>query len=106
VSAPSSGKRYNVRVGGDVSGQLATGENINQMNVTRDAPAPVTEADLAEVRRLVDELKRKIAAEAPPEQRDPALERVDELHNAIVADKPDVTTMDSCSNRGEAASTH
>jgi len=94
VSAPSSGKRYNVRVGGDVSGQLATGENINQMNVTRDAPAPVTDADLAEVRRLVDELKQKIAAQAPPEQRDAALERVDELHNAVVADKPDVTTMD------------
>ena len=44
MSPPSSGKRYNVRVGGDVSGQLATGENINQVNVTRDAPAPVTEA--------------------------------------------------------------
>jgi hypothetical protein len=94
MSAPSSGSRYNVRVGGDVSGQMATGENINQMNITRDAPAPVTDADLAEVRRLVDELKQKIAAQAPPEQRDAALERVDELHNAVVADKPDLTTMD------------
>ena len=93
MSAPSSGNRYKVRVG-DVSGQFATGENINQTNVTRDAQAPVTEADLAEVRRLVEELKQKVAAEAPPEQRDAALGRVDELGNAVVADKPDVTTMD------------
>ncbi len=85
---------YQVKVGGDVSGQLAAGENIHQTSVTGAAPPPVTEADLVEVRRLVDHLKQQVAAEAPPEQKAAALERVDELKDAVVGGEPDITTMD------------
>jgi hypothetical protein len=94
MNAQGAGDRYNVRVRGDVSGQLAAGQNIQQLNVTHEPQTAVTDADLAEVRRLVGELKQKVAAEAPPEQRDAALERVDELQDAVVAEEPDVTTMD------------
>ena len=92
MNAQGAGDRYDVRVGGD--GQLAAGRNIRQVEVTHAPQAAVTDADLAEVRRLVDELKRKVAAEASPEQREAALERVDELQEAVVAGEPDVTTMD------------
>ncbi len=88
-----AGDQYRVRVGGDVSGQLAAGKNIRQEHSTRDAQPAVTAADLAEIRGLVDELKQVVAAEASPEKRAAALERVEELQDAVVADKPDVTTM-------------
>jgi hypothetical protein len=94
MDAQGAGDRYTVRVGGDVSGQLAAGKDIHQVSVTHEPQAGATAADLAEVRRLVDELKQKVVAEAPPEQRDAALERVDELQEAVVAEEPDVTTMD------------
>lgn len=34
-----------------------------------------------------------MTAEAPPEQRDAALERVDELQDAVIAQVPDLTTI-------------
>jgi hypothetical protein len=55
MNTPRPGNRYRIEVGGDVSGQFAAGENIHQANVQAPAPAPVTDADLAEVRSLVEE---------------------------------------------------
>lgn len=87
------GDRITVRIGGGVSGQVAAGHDIRQTYVRTEAPA-VTAADREAVLRLVEELKAKVAAQAPPEQRDAALERVDELGNAVIEEKPDLTTMD------------
>lgn len=35
-----------------------------------------------------------MAAEAPPEKKEAALERVQELEEAVTAEKPDLTTME------------
>jgi hypothetical protein len=53
----------------------------------------VTEADLADLRRAVEAVKAQIAAEVPPGQQAAALERVDELAEAAVAQEPDLTTL-------------
>jgi len=83
-----------VITGSDVSGQVAVGEGITQVQAV-GAPAPaVTEAELAELRRSLAELRARVAAEAPPEQRDAALERVEELEEAITAEEPDLATME------------
>jgi len=83
-----------VVTGGHVSGQVAVGNGITQVQTTA-APRPeVTEAELAELRQALADLKAQVAAQAPPEQRDAALERVDELASAITADEPDLTTME------------
>jgi len=85
-----------VHIGGSVheGGQVAVGQHISQSYVRADSDRPgVTEADLAELRRAVEAVKARIVAEVPPEQRAAAVERVDELEEAVVADEPDLTTL-------------
>ena len=84
---------------GDVSGrsQVAVGKGISQTQ-THGAPPVVTEADRAEVRKMFDELRAAVEREAPPEQKEKALERVDELKEAVTAEKPDLTTMEYVRN--------
>jgi hypothetical protein len=63
---------------GDVSdaSQVAIGHHINQ---SQTYGAPPTEAEMAQLRQMFEELKTKIAQEAPPAEQEKALERVDEL---------------------------
>ncbi|MGY1680309.1 hypothetical protein [Geodermatophilus sp. SYSU D01176] len=90
------GDDFHVSIGGSVAegGQVAVGRDIDQRytRIAQQAPA-VTEADLAELRRAVEEVKARIRAEAPPEQQAAALERVDEIEQAVVAEEPDLTTL-------------
>lgn len=88
------GQDFDVSIGGSVSGQVAIGHDINQRYVRiQNAVPTVTEADLAELRRAVDAVKAQIIAEVPSEKQAAALERIDELQEAVVAEKPDLTTL-------------
>ena len=70
------GDDFHVSIGGSVAegGQVAVGRDIEQRytRIAQQAPT-VTEADLAELRRAVEEVKAQIRAEAPPEQQAAAL---------------------------------
>src|SRR4051794_14471646 len=92
-----AGDNIRVSIGGSVNegGQVGIGRNISQSYVRThtEGPSAVTEADLAELRRAIEAVKAQIVADAPPEQRAAALERVDELEEAVVADEPDLTTL-------------
>jgi len=83
-----------VITGSDVSGQVAVGEGITQAQAVGVGRPEVTETDLAELRRLLADLRARVAAGAPPDRRDAALERVDELEEAITAEEPDLTTVE------------
>jgi len=92
-----SGDEIRVSIGGSVheGGQVGVGRNISQSYVrthTEGTPA-VTEADLAELRQAIEAVKAQIVAEVPPDQQRAALERVDELQEAVVAEEPDLTTL-------------
>ena len=91
------GDDIRVSIGGSVKegGQVGIGRDISQSYVRshNEAPSAVTEADLAELRRAIEAVKAQIVADAPPEQQAAALERVDELEEAVVADEPDLTTL-------------
>ena len=76
--------------------QVAVGHHINQTQ-THGAP-PVTEEEMAQLRQMFDELKTKIAQEAPAAEQEKALERVDELQEAVTAKEPDLTTMEYVKN--------
>ena len=76
--------------------QVAVGHHIQQSQV-HGAP-PVTEEEMAQLRQMFEELKTKIAQEAPPAEKEKALARVDALEEAVTAKEPDVTTMDSVRN--------
>jgi phenylpropionate dioxygenase-like ring-hydroxylating dioxygenase large terminal subunit len=87
-------EQYKVTIGGDVSGQVGVGHDITQQYTRTTGTAAVTEEDLDEIRRMVDEIRRRVAQEAPADQRDAALERVDELRDAVATKQPDLTTLD------------
>lgn len=91
-----SAKGIHVKVGGDVSGQLAAGENITQMSTK--TTGKVTKAELEELSQLLATLRSKVEAEAQPDKKDAALERVGELEQAIAEEKPDLTTMEYVKN--------
>jgi phage gp29-like protein len=88
------GQDFNVSIGGSVPGQVAIGNDIKQryVRIQNDVPT-VTESDLSALRQAVEEVKAQIVAEVPPDQQAAALERVDELQEAVVAKEPDLTTL-------------
>ncbi len=97
-----SGDDIRVTIGGSVQegGQVGVGRNISQSYVRThtEGRTAVTEADLAELRIAIEAVKAQIVAEAPPDQQAAALERVDKLEEAVVAGKPDLTTLNRIRN--------
>jgi hypothetical protein len=87
-----STRGIHVTVGGDVSGQLAAGENIKQ--VSSKTVKAITEPELEELRQLLATLRSKVEAEAQPDKKSAALERVEELEQAVKEKKPDLSTME------------
>jgi hypothetical protein len=81
-------------ISGDVSGQVALGKGITQTQTVATARPEVTEADLVELRQVLAALKARVEAESPPEKRDAALERTEELDEAVKAQEPDLATME------------
>ncbi len=79
---------------GDGATNVAAGKDIVQTISASHARVQVTESDLAEVRKLFAELKQRVEAEAPPDRRSSAVERVEKLEEAVTAEKPDLTTME------------
>ena len=58
----------------------------------------VTEAELATLRSLIEELKAQVALNAPAEKQAIALDKTAELEEALLAEEPDVTTMEYVRN--------
>jgi hypothetical protein len=85
-------------ISGDVSGQVAVGSHIAQSQAVGAARTALTEADLASLRQVLADLKAQVAAEAPPDKKDAAVERVDELEAAVTAKEPDLSTMEYVRN--------
>lgn len=88
------GDSISAQISGAVSGQAAVGKGITQTQSISSGSGEVTEADLAELRKMIADLKTQIGAQAPADKRDAALERVDELQTAVTAKKPDLSTME------------
>jgi phage gp29-like protein len=90
------GDDIRVSIGGSVQegGQVGVGRDISQsyVRIQNDVPT-VTESDLSALRQAVEDVKAQIVAEVPPDQQTAALERVDELQEAVVAKEPDLTTL-------------
>jgi hypothetical protein len=78
---------------GDQARGVAAGKDVHQV-IGEQSQVRVTEADLATVRELFAELKRQVEAQAPPESKHSAKERVEELEEVVTAKKPDLTTIE------------
>jgi hypothetical protein len=88
-----SGDSVNANISGNISGNVAIGRNISQIQ-NIGASQEVTQEDRVTLQQLLNTLTTQIAAEAPVEKKDAALERVEELKEAITSEKPDLTTME------------
>ncbi len=83
----------------DVTGeQAAMGTDIRQTDFTHVTQTEVTQADMAELQRLLSDLKARVEVEAPRDKKDQALERVGELEEAVKAREPDLSTMEYVPN--------
>ena len=95
TSSGNKGDQISANISGDVSGQIAVGKNISQVHQSGLLqPLEVTPADLEELKGVFKVLKAQISTSTAPERRASALERVDELEEAVTADKPDLTTVE------------
>ncbi len=77
---------------GDVSGQVAVGKDIIQQQWIGQKPV-VKEEEVAELEQQLADLREAVRKQAPPEEREKALERIDELEEAATAQEQDVTTI-------------
>jgi hypothetical protein len=84
----------NATISGPVSGQVAIGNGINQVNVVGWTGPQVTQADLDELHQAVAKVKAHVESVEAPDKKAAALERMDELEEAITAEKPDLTTLE------------
>jgi hypothetical protein len=89
---PTDRVRTVVKIDGDVGGQVAIGHGITQSILQVHRTDTVTEAELADLSALIDDLRSRVAADTPPELRTSALERIDELAEAVTAEKPELDT--------------
>jgi DNA-binding GntR family transcriptional regulator len=88
----SSGDAISANITGDISGgQLAVGKHIAQNQTV--GTAAVSSEELAQLRTAFRDLASEVEAQAPPERRAAAAERVAELEQAVLAEEPDVTTI-------------
>lgn len=87
----TGGDHISANISGDVSGQIAVGRDISQAHHVSPS-APVTDAELVQLQQLFADLKAQLVAEVPPAQQEPALERFEELEEALTAEEPDLGT--------------
>lgn len=97
MSQPTGGDHISGTFTGNVTGQVAVGKNISQTHQV-SAAEPVTDAEREQLHQLFEQLRSQLAAQAPPDQKDAAIERLQELEEAVQAEEPDLNTMQYVKN--------
>lgn len=95
--SPKVGGDYIVANIGPNSGQVAVGKNIHQEQQIGSGNK-ISPDDLQQVQQLFADLKQQIALNAPSDKKDSALERVDELQQEVVNQKPSLSTFEYIRN--------
>jgi hypothetical protein len=91
-NAAAGGDTINANISANISGgQVAVGKDITQSQTV--GTAAISTEELAQLRTAFSQLAADVEAQAPPERRAAAVERVGELEQAVLADEPDVTTI-------------
>lgn len=83
----------NVTVGGGLSGELLIGKDIS-VERRGDTQIEITERDRAEAHALFEELRAQVRRETAGETQPAALQRVDELEEAVNSEKPRLSTVE------------
>lgn len=88
-----SGDNIEANISGNISGQVAVGKGITQTQTILQTGGKPTAEELSQLKQLFDDLTSSITASSSGD-KDKALERVEELREAVTADEPDVSTME------------
>lgn len=83
----------NISIGGNSSGSIAVGKNVSQQHVV-GAPPPPTEEERQQLDDEFVAVREQITELVPDEDAAPAYERLEELHEAVTAEEPDLATME------------
>jgi pyrimidine deaminase RibD-like protein len=86
------GDHFQISVGGAVGGNVVVGRENQIISSPTNAPKP-SAAELTAFRSAVDQVKARLATEAPADAATEAAAHLDELHAAATAPTPDVSTM-------------
>lgn len=87
-------KRDDIRVTiGDRNTNLNVGKN-NYQSIHDETKERVTEADLVVVQEIFADLKDLVKSQVSSDLQDSAVERVEELEEAVTSPEPDLTTME------------
>ena len=90
--AMSAGDAISANISGNISGgQVAVGKDIAQNQTVGTSRSPTRSSRSCAPRSA--SWRRRSKRKAPPERRAAAVERVAELEQAVLADEPDVTTI-------------
>jgi hypothetical protein len=90
----SPGDRINAVVTGPVQGAVAVGKGISQRQDVGSMEVALSDAERAQFSTLFANLRHEVSAAVPESERRAAVERLDELEHAVVADHPDLTTIE------------
>ncbi len=85
------GDKFETHIG-TVSGPVHTGQGDLLVDHW-DAAHGVSQAEIAHLRGLFENLRAQAAAEAPTELEEEAQAQVDALEKAVISDEPDVNAM-------------
>lgn len=89
---PAGGRSIVAHIEGSVGGQVAVGHDIRQHQAVPAAAGGTTAP--ADPARGLARLRRRVGAAAPEALAVPALERIDELEEALREQPPDAVTLD------------
>jgi hypothetical protein len=89
----SPGDRISAVVTGPVQGQVAIGKTIAQHQEAGSMAIGLSDAEQDELEAVFAKLREDVAAAVPEADRPGAIERLSELHEAVAAEKPDLTTV-------------
>lgn len=85
-----------IHIGGNASGQIAVGNNIEQSQTK--IMQSITADEVEKLRQLFVKLEKEVETDVTPDKKDAAREQVIKLEQAVVKEKPDLRTMERVKN--------
>ncbi len=88
-------KNINVNFNGQVSGQVSFGDQVNMTQNVTNVTGQVTQEEMAQLTEVFQNLRTQVEDVAKTDkEKEAAIERVEELREAITTEEPDVSTME------------
>ena len=87
------GRSINAEVGDVTKSQVGIGDNITQTQTFLEAAQPPSAEELEALAAAFAELRAQVEREAPPEVREEAVRQTEQLQQATISEKPDVSVM-------------